>query len=164
MSPGPSIPHTGPMLEQRQAFPPPTPTPTDVPAPTPTRLRHPAALFAAAFALGMTVAGTVGYGIGASVYTQAASNCTPSDGWCDLGAAVLALFVGLAVGAIAYIVVGVVTIFRCRPPVRAAPTSSVTWCSRSPPSFSSGRSATSSADRPPDRPPGPTRAVPIQGC
>jgi hypothetical protein len=118
MSPALSIPHTAPMREQRPAFPPPipTPTPADVPASTPTRLRHPAALFAAAFALGMTVAGTIGSGIGALVYSQGASNCTPSDGWCELGAAILALLVGLAVGAIAYIVVGVVTIFRYRPP------------------------------------------------
>lgn len=84
-------------------------------APTPTRLQHPAALFAVAFTVSMVIAGTVGYGIGALTYAQGTSNCTPSDGWCEFGAAIGALLVGLAIGTIAYIVVGAVTIFRCRP-------------------------------------------------
>ncbi len=103
--------HSGAMSEHRTTVPP--PPPPSVPAPA--RLPHPVALFAVAFGIGAAAALVSGLGVGALVYSMGSSNCSPSDGWCELGAAVLALLAGVVVGAIAYAVAGIVTIFKTRP-------------------------------------------------
>lgn len=108
------------MSEQPHVPPPP---PTQVPPPPPTAgadgaprlLRHPVALFAAAFAIGLAAAGVVGFGLGGLALAGSTADCSPSDTWCGLGAAIIAVLVGVVTGAIAYIVAGVVTIFRSRP-------------------------------------------------
>ncbi len=96
-------------------FPPPPPPAATLVSPAPTRLRHPVALFAVAFVIGSLAAGVVGFGLGGLVLASSSSNCSPSDAWCGLGAAIMGLLIGVVTGAIAYIVAGVVTIFRSRP-------------------------------------------------
>lgn len=102
------------MSDDHSPFPPPS-TDTAPATPQTVRLHHPAALFALAAGLGGIAALVVGLPTGALVMAAASSDCTQSDGWCELGAAVFGLFAGLAIGAIAYIVTGVMTIARCRP-------------------------------------------------
>ncbi len=97
-------------------FPPPPPPASTPVAPAPTRLRHPVALFAVAFVIGSVAAGVVGFGLGGLVLASSSSNCSPSDAWCGLGAAIMGVLIGAVTGAIAYVVAGVVTIFRSRPP------------------------------------------------
>ena len=115
ISPGPTIPHTGDMNEHRPTVPPPPPPAAEPVASVPTRLRHPAALFFAAFAIGAAAAAIVGVGLGGLVLASASADCPPSDGWCGLGAAIMGLLVGVVTGTVAYIVAGVVTIYRSRP-------------------------------------------------
>lgn len=103
------------MNEHRPVIPPPPPAAEPV-VPVPTRLRHPAALFFAAFAIGAMAAGVVGGGLGALAFHASIDSCSPSDGWCGLGAALIALLVGVVTGTVAYVIAGVVTIFRSRPP------------------------------------------------
>lgn len=104
------------MNEQRAVFPPPTPSPTTAGTDgVPSRLPHPVALFVVAAAVGMVAALVVGFGVGALVVAAGTSDCSPSDGWCELGAALVGVLVGAAAGTVAYIVGGVMTIVRCRP-------------------------------------------------
>lgn len=79
------------------------------------RLRHPAALFATALAIALAVAIALGLGVGFAVMAASASSCTPSDGWCGLGAAIAGLFFGVIAATISYVVAGIVTIRRFRP-------------------------------------------------
>jgi hypothetical protein len=72
-------------------------------------------LFAVAAGLGLLAGIVLGVGVGGFAMAASNSNCTPSDGWCELGGALVGLFAGFLVGAIAYIVAGVTTIVRCRP-------------------------------------------------
>ncbi len=103
------------MSDHHVDFPPPPPPAAKPVVPAPTTLRHPVALFAVAFVIGSVAAGVVGFGLGGLVLASSSSNCSPSDGWCGLGAAIMGLLVGVVTGAIAYVVAGVVTIFRSRP-------------------------------------------------
>ena len=45
----------------------------------------------------------------------AAAQCSPNDGWCGLGAALLGIAVATLVGAVTYVAAGVVVIRRHRP-------------------------------------------------
>lgn len=80
-----------------------------------SELRAAWAVFAIAAGLAAALAIGVGIVIGLVVGKASAADCTPSDGWCDLGAAILGLVAGVAAGAITYIVVGVLAIRRLRP-------------------------------------------------
>lgn len=79
------------------------------------RLPHPVALFVVAAAVGIVAALAIGFSVGALMVGAGTSDCSPSDGWCELGAAVIGVLIGAAAGTIAYIVGGVMTIVRCRP-------------------------------------------------
>lgn len=81
----------------------------------PVRLQNPWALFAAAVAIATAMALAIGFGIGFAVITSTASSCTPTDGWCELGAVLFGLAAGILAGVVTYIAAGVVTISRCRP-------------------------------------------------
>ncbi len=76
--------------------------------------RHPAAVSLLAASIGLVAGLVFGFGIGRLVV--ATSECTPTDGWCDLGAALGALLFGGLAGVVAYVVAGVITIHRLRPP------------------------------------------------
>lgn len=65
--------------------------------------------------MGIVAALAVGFSVGALMVAAGSSDCSPSDGWCELGAALVGLLVGAAAGVVAYIVSGVMTIVRCRP-------------------------------------------------
>ena len=78
-------------------------------------LDRPVALFAVAAGAGILAALLVGLGVGAFVMAASGSECSPSDGWCELGAALLGLLAGLTTGAIAYLVAGVAAITHWRP-------------------------------------------------
>lgn len=103
------------MSEHRTGFPPPTPVEPAPTATTPQRWRHPAALFAVAASIGIVAALITGFATGILVFSLGTDDCSPSDGWCDLGAAIFGLIAGLAVGTMAYIAAGVTTIVRSRP-------------------------------------------------
>ena len=103
------------MTPEPAAFPPPDPTEKLQMEPAPVRLRHPVALFAAAAGLGLVAAIVAGVGAGGLVMAASSSDCSPSDGWCELGAVVIGALVGVVIGAIAYVVAGVTTVVRCRP-------------------------------------------------
>lgn len=79
------------------------------------RIPSPVGLFAAAVAVASAFAGVVGTAVGLLVASSSASSCSPSDGWCGLGAALAGILMGLATATVVYIVAGVVTIRRCRP-------------------------------------------------
>ena len=109
--------HTGGMTDH-SPFPPPT-VPTAAPKPESEttksdRLPHPVALFVVAGALGALAALVIGGGVGFLSAAMASADCSPSDGWCGLGALVVGVFMGLIAGGIAYIAAGVMTIFRFR--------------------------------------------------
>jgi hypothetical protein len=71
------------------------------------------ALAAATFGI---VAGlTIGFGVGWLAAESAASDCSASDGWCELGGALVGLLIGAVSGAVAYVTAGIVTIVRSRP-------------------------------------------------
>ena len=100
------------------------PPPESMPAPHPTvedpptgpiRFRHPVALFAVAAGIATVIAIAIGTGVGFVAFSSSAASCSPSDGWCGLGAALLGLFVGGAAGLIAYVAAGIVVIRRSRP-------------------------------------------------
>jgi hypothetical protein len=60
------------------------------------------------------VALAIGFPVGALVAGAAMNDCSPSDGWCGLGAVLAgALFGGLA-GLVAYVGTGVAVVRRCR--------------------------------------------------
>lgn len=115
MAPERALPHTVVMSEPRTGFPPPTPAEAAPTATTPSRWRHPVALFAVAAAIGTVAALITGFAAGALVFSLGSNDCSPSDGWCDLGAAVFGLLAGVVVGTIAYVATGVTTIVRSRP-------------------------------------------------
>ncbi len=103
------------MTDDLRPLPPPTHPVTSPSAGSSGRLRHPAALFALASGLGIGAAIIVGLGAGTLVMESSSSNCSSSDGWCELGAAILGVLIGVAIGAIAYVIVGVMTVVRHRP-------------------------------------------------
>ena len=107
------------------AWPDPTPAPSsgslESEQPATLRFAHPGALFAVAALIGIVMASLVGAAVGGLVLATSSSDCTPSDGWCELGAALMALFAGMVAGAGAYIAAGVTTILRYRPPGQRAP-------------------------------------------
>jgi NhaP-type Na+/H+ or K+/H+ antiporter len=84
------------------------------------RLSSPAALFAVAALLGLTAGLVIGLGVGYAAGASAQSDCSASDGWCSLGAALVGLFVGTAAGVIAYVAAGVATVLHFRPSGRRA--------------------------------------------
>jgi hypothetical protein len=95
-----------------------SPTAPTLPLPAVTRVEEErssivVALIAAA--LGIVAGLTIGVGIGWLAIESAASDCSPSDGWCELGAALVGLLFGVASGAVAYVTAGIVTIARSRP-------------------------------------------------
>lgn len=102
------------------------PTPLPPPLPNPEvaesheRLRHPLALFAVAALIGVVIAVAGGVPIGFLAAESAMNDCSPSDGWCGLGAALTGIFVGFLVGVIAYVVAGVAIVRRCRQAGRRA--------------------------------------------
>ncbi len=98
--------------------PPPSPIPPAEPEPTAaavSELRPTRTVFAIAAGLATAIAIGIGLAVGFSVGAASASSCTPSDGWCDLGAAIMGFVAGVAGGVITYIVAGVLTIRRLRP-------------------------------------------------
>ena len=84
------------------------------------RLRHPLALFAVAALVGIMIAVAGGVPIGFLAAESAMNDCSPSDGWCGLGAALAGMFFGLLVGVTGYVIAGVATIRRCREAGRRA--------------------------------------------
>lgn len=87
-----------------------TPQATD-----PHRLQHPVALLLATAAIAGAIAAAAGTLVGFAAAAASASDCSPNDGWCDLGAALIGLAFGVLAGVIAYVVAGVVIISRFRP-------------------------------------------------
>lgn len=81
----------------------------------PQRLQRPIALFLATTAMAAAIAVAVGTVVGLAVGAASASDCSPNDGWCDLGAALIGVAFGGLAGVIAYVVAGVVIIRRFRP-------------------------------------------------
>ena len=86
----------------------------------PERFARPVALFAVAAGVSIGIATVLGSAIGWAMSSASASSCTPSDGWCGLGAALVGLAVGVTVGVVAYITSGIITITRHQPPGRRA--------------------------------------------
>lgn len=99
---------------------PPPPPPDSEVAESDERLRHPLALFAVAALVGVMIAVAGGVPIGFLASQSALNDCSPSDGWCDLGAALTGIFAGLLVGVIAYVVAGVAIVRRYRQTGRRA--------------------------------------------
>ncbi|MEO6654287.1 MAG: hypothetical protein ABIP17_16715 [Ilumatobacteraceae bacterium] len=66
-------------------------------------------------AIAFTLAIAVGVAVGYSVYAASGASCDPSDGWCDLGAALVGLVAGVVIGGPTYVVATVATIARLRP-------------------------------------------------
>ncbi len=97
---------------------PPAPPAQSVTAPL--RWPHPVALFAVAASIASASGVAIGVLAGLLSWSAGSSNCTPNDGWCDLGAALLGLAVGVLIGGITYVVAGVTTIVRSRPRGRRA--------------------------------------------
>ncbi len=71
-------------------------------------------------AVAFLAGGTAGLAVGYAVASSSAANCTPSEQWCELGAALIGGAIGIVVGVVAYITVGVVLIVRHRPRGRRA--------------------------------------------
>ncbi len=71
-------------------------------------------------AVALFAGGAVGLAVGYAVESSSAANCTPTDQWCELGAALIGGAIGIGAGVVAYIVVGVVVIRRHRPRGRRA--------------------------------------------
>jgi hypothetical protein len=90
------------------------PVPSTTPSHVSQRLHHPAVLAAAAAALGLVTGALVGAGVAWLVYVAATADCSPSDGWCELGAAAGGLVLGAAAAAIAYLTAGITLIYRHR--------------------------------------------------
>jgi len=109
----------GSSLEPTEPPPPPF-VPRPLPSPTATShtgqgpLGHPLALFVVCFGIGLAAAIALGSVAGALSYSTLAADCSPSDGWCELGAALLAVVAGLLVGLVAYLAAGVLAIVRWR--------------------------------------------------
>jgi hypothetical protein len=106
-------------------WPDPTPAPSsgsgESERPATTRFARPGALFAVAALIGVVMASLIGAAVGGLILATSSSDCTPSDGWCELGAALMGLFAGMVAGAGAYIAGGVATIRRYRPSGQRAP-------------------------------------------
>lgn len=86
-------------------------------APLNRRIGHPLALFAVSLGLGLAAALALGSLAGLLTYGSMAADCN-ADGWCELGAALIGLAIGVVIGYAAYIVAGVAAIFRWREPGR----------------------------------------------
>ncbi len=71
-------------------------------------------------AVALFAGGAVGLAGGYAVASSSAASCTPTDQWCELGAALIGGAIGIGAGVVAYIVVGVVVIRRHRPRGRRA--------------------------------------------
>ena len=105
----------------------PPPHPTDVPACSPTDaadserpLQNPWALLGVSVVIAGLLAAVIGFAVGALIASSSASSCSPSDGWCELGAVLVGIAAGLAAGAITYVTAGVITIRRHRAKGRRA--------------------------------------------
>jgi len=94
--------------------PPPPADPDSEVAASDERLRHPLALFTVAALVGIMIAVAGGVPIGFLAAESAMNDCSPSYGWCGLGAAIAGMFFGLLVGVIGYVIAGVAIIRRCR--------------------------------------------------
>jgi hypothetical protein len=117
------MPHDGAMTDQPTFSPPATPFPPPPPPTvesTPGRLGHPVALFVVAVIAGLGAALATGIPAGFLAAQVAANDCSPSDPWCGLGAALAGLFIGGLVALGSYIVAGVTVIRNCRSAGRRA--------------------------------------------
>lgn len=95
---------------------PPTATPV-APSATPTgpRRLNAIALTVLAFVLGNLAAILVGGIVGGIAIGAAATECSPGETWCGLGAAFIGIALAMLAGAIGYVAAGVLLIRRCRP-------------------------------------------------
>lgn len=75
--------------------------------------RNPIRVVAEAFAIGLAAAIAAGSILGRLLYGVLASDCY-GDGWCELGAAIYGLGLGVLAGCVVYLVAGVATIRRHR--------------------------------------------------
>ncbi len=75
--------------------------------------KGPIRVVAEAFAIGLAAAIPAGSIVGWLLYGAMASDCS-GDGWCELGAAIYGLGLGVLAGCVAYLVAGVATIRRHR--------------------------------------------------
>ncbi len=121
MVPGGAIAHAGAMTNRASTTPTPPPLP---PPPQPTgdpvsggfadRMPGAIGLFALTTFVGLLAALAAGVPIGMLVGAAALDDCSPSDGWCGLGAAIMGFFLGALAGGIAYIAAGVAIVRRFR--------------------------------------------------
>ena len=77
---------------------------------------HPILMVVSAVGAGLGLAGVIGWLFGMLAYSISVADCSPNDGWCELGAALLAVAAGVVTGLIAYVVAGVTLIRRWREP------------------------------------------------
>lgn len=106
------------MISMNTELPPPPPPPANPSVDSVEgtgRLSHPFALFAVAAVIGLMTGLVVGFGVGWLVALTANADCSPHDGWCDLGGLFAGLLIGAATGLVAYVGAGAITIARCRP-------------------------------------------------
>jgi hypothetical protein len=110
-------------------FPPPEPVrspdrigaPQGADGPRPSRrLQNRWALFVVTVMVAAAVGVGLGTGIGVTAGASSASNCSPADGWCDLGAVLVGLAFGVVSGIIGYVTTGVIMVVRLRPRGRRA--------------------------------------------
>lgn len=106
------------LMTDRSVSSPPAPPIPSWPAPavggSPERLHHPLALFVVAAIIGLGAAVATGLPTGLLAAEAAMNDCSPSDGWCGLGAALMGLLVGGLVGIVTYVGAGVAVVRRCR--------------------------------------------------
>lgn len=95
--------------------PPPPATPSVDPIAGTGLLSRSFALFAVAAVIGLATGLGVGFGVGWLVALTANADCSPNDGWCDLGGLFAGLVIGGATGLVAYVGAGATTIVRSRP-------------------------------------------------
>lgn len=75
--------------------------------------KGPIRVVAEAFAIGLAAAIPAGLLLGRLLYGAMSSDCY-GDGWCELGAAIYGLGLGVLIGCVVYLVAGVATIRRHR--------------------------------------------------
>lgn len=122
-------PHDGHMHDTNTPVPPPPPPPPPPPqSPVPPASEHGGevggsgriALHVVATGAGFGAAVVGGGLIGWLAAAVMANDCSPSDGWCELGAAIGGALLGLVVAVVAHLVTGVLIISRRRPAGRRA--------------------------------------------
>lgn len=99
-----------------QVWDPPTPTGNEREG----QVLGPVALQLIAAGVAAVAATVLGVGVGWLAFAGMSNDCSPSDGWCGLGAALGGALVGLLVAVITYIVVGVLVIVTRREQGRRA--------------------------------------------